>query len=239
MQLKNNTLYTNGEIATWFGLKSGKFSNAKQREKKLQQLKYFANFEQVGNKNKKIFIKEVFQSVYDKKVRNTYQIIKDNYQKYWQDNGKGLDTIERVGEEIYRDGLVPVAKNTTIAYVGRSKREEYGKNYSVGGVKGYSIYSWGKKVQQGNQIILVPLNKEEEEIKNKLIKKYFGNTTEKQIFVQGMVDNGQITKEQAWSLLEELTDMKNSFGAFKAEFEMLINNPIGRGTYLIEMKGAF
>lgn len=239
MELKKDTLYSIGQIAQWFGLKGKKFSNDSQKNKKLQQLKLFASYELRGNKIKKVFIKQVYQPVYSKQGSKSYQIIKDNYQKYWQDNGKGLDTIERVGEEIYRDGLVPVAKNTTIAYVGKSKREEYGKNYSVGGVKGYSIYSWGKKVQQGNQIILVPLNKEEEEIKNKLIKKYFGNTTEKQIFVQGMVDNGQITKEQAWSLLEELTDMKNSFGAFKAEFETLINNPIGRGTYLIEMKGAF
>lgn len=240
MELKKDTLYNIGQIAQWFGLKGKKFSNDTQKNKKLQQLKLFANYELRGNKIKKVFIKQVYQPVYSKQGSKSYQIIKNNYQKYWQDNGRGLDTIERVGEKIYEEGLVPgIVSNTAVAYVGRSKREDFGKNFLTEGKKGYSVYSWGKKVQRGDQIILVPLSKQEQAIKNKLIKKYFGNTTEKQIFVQGMVDNGEITKEEAWQLLEELTNMKGNFGAFKAEFEMLINSPVGRGTYLIEMKGAF
>ena len=100
------------------------------------------------------------------------------------------------------------------------------------------MYSWGKRIQEGDKFKLVPLTEEEEEIKDKLVKKYFGNTTDKQIFIQGMVDNGEITKEQAWEALEELTNMKEKFKAFKADFELAINNPIGRGTYLIEEKSV-
>ena len=51
-----------------------------------------------------------------------------------------------------------------------------------------------------------------------------------------MVENGEITKEQAWEVLEELTNMKEKFRAFKADFEVAINSAIGRGTYLIEEK---
>ena len=101
------------------------------------------------------------------------------------------------------------------------------------GLKGHSVYAWGKYIQQGEEIKLIPLTKEEEEIKNKLVKKYFGDTTDKQIFVQGMVDNGEITKEQAWNVLDELTNMSNNFKAFKADFEVAINSAVGRGTYLI------
>lgn len=48
-----------------------------------------------------------------------------------------------------------------------------------------------------------------------------------------MVDNGEITKEEAWNILDELTNMSNNFKAFKADFEVAINSSVGRGTYLI------
>ena len=138
---------------------------------------------------------------------------------------------------MYRDNLVTsITIGTTENYTNKSKREKYGINYVSEGTVGRSIYSWGKYIQDGDEVRLVPLTPEEEEIKNKLIKKYFGNTTDKQLFVQGMVENGEITKEQAWEVLEELTNMKEKFRAFKADFEVAINSAIGRGTYLIEEK---
>ncbi|MDV3427435.1 MAG: hypothetical protein LIR50_10275 [Bacillota bacterium] len=45
-------------------------------------------------------------------------------------------------------------------------------------------YLWCKETEDGD---LRQLTFEEEEIKQKLIKKYFGDATEKQILVQGMV----------------------------------------------------
>jgi len=58
-----------------------------------------------------------------------------------------------------------------------------------------------------------------------------------------MVDEGEITKEEAWEVLEELTNMKDKFRVFKAEFEVAINSAVGRGTYLIatneEKESAF
>ena len=154
---------------------------------------------------------------------------------YWNDHGKGLDTCKRVGEAMYKDKITTLSEKSTINYTNKSKREKYGKNFLTVGDKGYSIYAWGKYVQneQTGELSLVPLTKEEEEVKNKLIKKYFGNTTDKQIFVQAMVDEGEITKEEAWEVLEELTNMKDKFRVFKAEFEVAINSVVGRGTYLI------
>ena len=45
-------------------------------------------------------------------------------------------------------------------YVGRSKRKDFGKNYMSTGLKGHSIYAWGKYVQDGEEVRLVPLTKE-------------------------------------------------------------------------------
>lgn len=232
-QLQSNTLYTNNQIAEWFGLKAKKFSNKEQKERKLEQLKIFADYELVGDKTKKIYIKEVYNPIYSKLGSRNQQIINDIYESYWSENGRGLDTCERVGTAIYKDNRTSLTYKSTVNYVGRSKRKDFGKNYMNAGLKGHSIYAWGKYIQDGEEIKLIPLTKEQEEIKNKLIKKYFGDTTDKQIFVQGMVDNGEISKEQAWDVLDELTNMSYNFKAFKADFEVAINSAVGRGTYLI------
>jgi polyhydroxyalkanoate synthesis regulator phasin len=80
------------------------------------------------------------------------------------------------------------------------------------------------------------LTDEEEEIKQGLIKKYFGDATEKQIFIKGMVEMGEIRKEEAWELLEELTNMKgNNFMLFLGELQDKIGCQVVRGT-LVERK---
>lgn len=235
VELKENTLYSNNEIAEWFGLKSKRFSDKNQREKKLEQLKRFVDYELVGNKTKKVLIKQIYNPIYSKQGSEGYQIIEQNFEKYWNQNGKGIDTSKRVGIAMYKDKIVEnLTQNTVINYTGKAKRENYGINYLTSGKKGHSIYAWGKYVDTKDGRKLVALTPQQNEIKNKLIKKYFGNTTEQQVFVQGMVDNGQITKEQAWEVLEELTNIKGNFGAFKNELELAIENKIGRGTLLIQ-----
>lgn len=233
MELKENTLYTNKQIAQWFGLKKGSFSNKEQKQKKLQELKNFADYELVGNKTKKILIKRVYQSVYSKKGSVRYQTLDKNFLDYWSDGGKGLDTASRVAQSMYKDKITDLSLSTIESYTGKIKRDGWGINYVSRGKKGYAIYAWGKRVQDGDQVKLVPLTEQQQEIKRKLIKKYFGDTTEQHIFVQGMVEAGEITKEQAWGVLEELTNMKDKFNAFRAEFQVAINSSIGRGTYLI------
>jgi len=48
---------------------------------------------------------------------------------------------------MYRDGLTDLSCSTTINYVGKDKRNKYGVNYISAGTKGYSVYAWGKYVQ--------------------------------------------------------------------------------------------
>ena len=88
----------------------------------------------------------------------------------------------------------------------------------------------------------MPLTSEEEEIKQKLIQKYFGNVSEKQVIVKAMVESGEISKEEAWDVLEELTNMKGrgNFLTFMNELQTKLNCKVIRGTqtYLeIEEKG--
>ena len=59
---------------------------------------------------------------------------------------------------MYRDNLVTsITIGTTENYTNKSKREKYGINYISQGTVGRSIYSWGKYVQDGDDVKLVPL----------------------------------------------------------------------------------
>ena len=48
-------VYTNNQLAEWFGITPSSLS--KYKKKKLEELKAFADFEEVGNKKKKVKIR--------------------------------------------------------------------------------------------------------------------------------------------------------------------------------------
>ena len=232
-ELKQGKIYAAKEIAEWMGITSGAFAN--KRQKKLKQLQAFADYELVGDKIKKIYIKKVYQPIYCKKGSQARQEVRQNYEKYWHDD---LDTAKRVGEEMYKDGIGAGVKcSTVIAYTGEEKRNGYGVAYKREGKKGYCVMEWGKYVEENGDRYLVPLTQEEKQIKNKLVKKWFGNTTDQHIFVAEMVAQGEISREQAWDMLEELTNVENRLAGFRYDFMQAINADIDKGTRLI--KSAF
>ena len=231
--LEQDKLYTGKEIAEWMGISAGAFAN--DREKKLKELESFADYELRGKKIKKIYIKKVYEPVYYKKGSKARQQVKQNYEKYWHSD---LDTAKRVGEEMYKNGIGAGVKcSTIVAYTGREKRDGYGVAYGREGKKGYCVMQWGKYIEENGNRYLVPLTEEQEQIKNKLVKKWFGNTTDKHIFVAEMVEEGQISREQAWDMLEELTNVENKLAGFRYDFTMAINADVDKGTRLI--KSAF
>ena len=229
-KLQQNKCYTNKQIADWMGITLKTFSN--QREKKLKELQAFADYELQGNKIKKIYIKKVYEPYYQKKGSQARQEVRKNYEKYWHDE---LDTAKRVGEEMYKDGIGNGVKcKTVIAYTGIQKRNDYGVAYGRDGKKGYCVMEWGKYVEENGERYLVPLTEEQVKIKNKLVKKWFGNTTDQHIFVAEMVAEGEITREQAWDMLEELTNVENKLAGFRADFMEAIDADIDKGTRLVQ-----
>ena len=98
------------------------------------------------------------------------------------------------------------------------------------GLYGECRLVWGKLVDEDH---IECFTQEEQIIKEQLMKKYFGNATEKQIIVKGMVDSGEISKEQAWDVLQELTLMDWKMPAFIAELSVKVGYPIVKGTELI------
>lgn len=213
----------NEQLAQWFGIGLKTFTNTKK--KKLEELKLFAEFyEEKG----KIFITKIYNDTYAKQGSTSYQMIRDKVDEFWSDTG--LDSCKRVSNKIvkYYGKELPVEEGTAYNYTRRSRNELYGVPFGANGKLGSCIYTWCKK---GEDDGLIPLTEEEEEIKKELIKKYFGSADEKQIIVAGMVEAGEIKKEEAWDILTELTNMKGSnFMMFLGELQERLQCQIIRGT---------
>lgn len=159
-------------------------------------------------------------------------------------NASGLDSSKRVSLEIQHQLMLPLTPGTVYQYTLKSRNELYGRPYGEPGALGRCSYTWCKKIGDGRTADIVYLTPEEEEIKQKLIRKYFGDVSEKQVIVKAMVESGEISKEEAWDVLEELTSMKGrgNFMAFLAELQETLNCMVIRGTIiepnnLIEEKG--
>lgn len=137
--------------------------------------------------------------------------------------------------------MLPLADKTVYAYTLKGRNELYGKPFGSPGYLGKCSYIWCKKVGDGRDAQILPLTEEEQQIKQHLITKYFGDVSEKQILVKAMVESGEISKEDAWDILEEMTNMegRGNFVAFLTELQATLNCMVIRGTYvenLIETK---
>ncbi len=224
---------SNKELADWFGVSEKTYSNA--RTKKLEELKNFADFDVVRGG---IFVKEVLNPVYVRNFKKTYDSVLNTVDRVWAKDG--LDSCARVSEKVKEKLQLPLADSTVYDYTRQSRDELYGEPFKGGGKIGSCEYLWCKKlVGENGEVEYRRLTPEEEEIKKKLMKKYFGDATEKQILIQGMVEAGEVKKEDAWELLTEWTGMKGkNFMSFLLELQGILGCRIIRGT-LVERYNSF
>lgn len=225
MILEKNNIYNNKQLAEWFGINPSTLS--RNRQEYLEILKDFVLYEEVG---KRIKVLEVYIPEYDKHWNSNYGKVRNKVPEVW--NANGLDSSARVSQEIQHQLMLPLTEGTVYQYTLRSRNELYGRPFGQPGELGRCTYIWCKKVGDGRTAQIIPLTPEEEEIKQKLIQKYFGNVSEKQIIVKAMVESGEITKEEAWDVLEELTNMKGrgNFLTFMSELQAKLNCKVIRGT---------
>lgn len=228
MELKENSVYNLAELAAWFGVRHETMT--RQKDKYLGYLKLFADYEPVGKT--RVRITKVIEPSFNKERISNYNKVKEKIGDYWQEDG--LDTCSHVTSVIAKEENLPMAESTIYNYVLKSKTELYGKPYIVRGTKGTCVYMWCKKIGTGADAHFEFLTPEEEAVKRAIVSKYYGDTTEQNIFVQGMVRSGEITKEEAWEVLEKLTGLDNEekFWGFFQELEAELSCTIVRGTLI-------
>lgn len=218
-------IMTNKDLAEWFGVKEDSFK--RRKKDKLEELKLFADFyEEKG----KVIITEIYEPVYQKQQGKTKQMVISKIDQVWSEDG--LDSCSRVGNKICElleeEGIVR-KPNTVIAYTRQGRNELYGIPFMNEGRIGKCIYIWCKRDPETGEYSL--LTEEEQIIKQNLQTKYFGDATEKQILVKGMVEAGEIRKEDAWDVLEEMTNMRTgNFMQFLKEIQEALHCQVIRGT---------
>jgi len=226
MILEEGKTYTGKQLAEWFDIKPESYKANKDR--KLEELKIFADYELVGNKTKKVHIKTVYNPVYSKQGSESYQLTKSKVDEFWDESG--LDTCSRVSKEIYKsEKNWKVQESTIYGYTLKSRDELYGKPWGEGGTLGHCIYQWSKKGEDGK---LIPFTEEENKKKKELITKYFGDVTEKTLLVAAYVKAEKLDKEKGFDMLMEWTGMDNDekFKMFLMELQEVVGTDVLKGT---------
>lgn len=212
---------TTEELASWFNTSKNNLS--KHKKEYLKKLESYCLFESIyGGIN----IKEIYKSIY---VKNpNYQIVLENIDKVWDKSG--LDTCSHVGEQIYKEhrAELTVQESTTITHTAQARNQKWGKpNSEEGGPEGRCDYVLCRKNESGKPIWL---NSDQERIKEKLLKKWFGDADEKTVIVQMMIDRGEIKEEEAWNMYSRIMKLPRNYYGFMKEFKDITGIQLIRGT---------
>lgn len=214
---------TNIELAEWFGTTEKQISHKKKQF--LDKLEDYCVFKPIrGGIEIKIIIKPFY-------VKNkNYQIAKDQFNNYWSETG--LDTCTHVADQICADYAeeLTVKPDTTRKHVSQVRNEFYGSPLTEeGGSQGHCKYMWCKKDVNGCPQFLT---EEEENIKKDLLIKWFGSADEKTALVQGMVENGEISEEKAWTLYSSMMKLPAAYSGFLSEYKQITGIILIRGTLI-------
>lgn len=211
------------ELAAWFGKNRATVSRNKTAY--LNRLENYCEFEELPSG--KINITAIKDSTFKKEGNK--QIIKDNFVKEWNDNG--LDTAKNVAEKIMDNNELNISDGTAYVYTLQARNELYNKPFCGRGEKGCCEYVWCVELGEGQYRELTP---QEQEVKTELLKKYFGDASEKQLMVEAMVKAGEITEAEAFSVLKQMTGMNNAgFYGFLKELNKRLNCKVIKATKLI------
>ena len=220
LELVEGQLMSNNDLAEWFQIKPGSFRNTKA--KKLEELKKYAEYEIQGAK---VLITKVIEPKFIKK--KDYSIVREEFTQVY--NKSKIDTASNVSKKIYnkRKSDLSIKESTTYEYTREARNELYGKPFVGKGKLGTCRYIWVKKLDEGKY---ERFNDEEEAMYKKLLLKYFKNTDSKAMFVKDMIKRGEVTKEEAWDVYDEIANLEFGFMNFKAEMEEFVGCTIVRAT---------
>lgn len=228
MKMLQEGIWSNKDLAEWFGITEKTFSNNKK--KKLEELKNYARFR---IEKRMVVIEEVYKETYEKKKSKNFELVKNSLVELWCPNN--LDTCKNVTKKLsmkYSKKELPLEESSLYNYTRASREELFGKPLKKDdrGTLGKCEYEWVKEVDDETNTY-EPLTDEERQIFQSLMRKYFGSIEEKTLIIEASIKNGEITKEEAWEVYEELTNMNDkSFVDFLYEAGELIGCKIVRAT---------
>lgn len=221
------------ELAQWFSISDQSFRNSKKR--KLEELKLYCDFEEVYGG---VYVKEIYDEEngleYVKGNSKSYELVKSSFSEEW--NSDGIDTCSNVAIKIIdkHKNELSIADSTTYNYVLRARNELYGVPFISLGELGSCVYLWCKKeMLDDGTIVYTQFSDEEDKIRKDLMKKMFSTDVDKEVFIAEMVQQGEITKEEAYDKLCELKNLnKAGYTGFLKALKEAIGSDVSKATLL-------
>lgn len=227
-------LMKNAELAEWFGI--AKSSMTQHKKKKLEELKQFADFEEVyGGVN----ILKIKEKNYVKDSQKKKALIKEKFMEEWGDNN--LDTCANVARKMLNKYPIELKEKTLENYIRNQRTEYFGKPFISDGSLGSCKLLWTKAIPvQGepNLYVCIKLTPEEEKIKSDLLMKYYATRNadeiERKMFVKDMVDTGFLTKEEGFDALCDVDNLNEvTWKQFLMEFKAKVGGQLVKTTELL------
>lgn len=122
MQLKLGTVYTLAMLAEWFGVRRETMS--RQKQKYLNYLKLFADYEPVGKT--RVRITKIINPEFNKEKIKEYNIILQTINDYWQKDGevKCRSIANTIISKYYGDMTEQTILVSRLVYSGQISKEE-------------------------------------------------------------------------------------------------------------------
>lgn len=205
IQLLPHKAYTYYELAQFFNITPTSFKVHKFE--KLEELKNYASFHEINNS---LIIDKVTCSYYlgtlteRKAFRRMIAACIDN-------NIVNEFLLAKAMKKRYAADLHDYSYKELIYYIRYYLTELYGND--IEGLQGKKEYGYFK-LEGGS---LLPLAAERQE-KDKVIKQWYGNLTEKVLLIQDKINNREIDKEDAWDLLSDICGL-DSYDNFKLQLD--------------------
>lgn len=206
---------TSIELANWFNITFSTYTH--NRKKKLEELKIFADFEEIyGGVN----IINIKIPIYAKKGSRAYNIIKENFSNAWHKSG--YDTAARVGSQIWRENPKlqdMINESTAKAYTSRVRTEFYGRVHKKeNGSLGWCKYAYVVSNEWEEAILLTD---EQSALVSELIHKIY--TNEQEPYVYEAFCSGQITEAEYNEFQKDWKDKAGDryFQFIEALYELL------------------
>lgn len=139
--------------------------------------------------------------------------------------------VAKVNYPILKSEGYTLAEITNYIYTCKGRTELWGSPVKrTSGELGSCRYEYGELLPDGT---IIPLTPEQQKIKNRLIKKYFGDLHEWTVGVVEDLKKGRITEEEAGQALRNL-DARGEYLAWKCELEATLGIRIAKGTRVEE-----
>ena len=204
MELKENHIIENQELADWFGIKKSSLEAGGMKKKKLEELKEYCDFEILKGK---VFIKKVYIDTYTKNRSKIYKTLLQEMPKQIK-NGQPWTCTQIGNYYYYKYNKSLGGLESTYEYNTRKVRNEiWGKPQKEGNIRRVFCKMNKGATPKGNKYELLTI--EEKKIVKEIAKNYFNFLNpEEQLISFSLMYEGK--KEEAIEYFADIANYKST-----------------------------